>query len=233
MKKIIVFGIILLFVGTCVLPNVSGIIIEKKHELNEIIRFQVYEFKDGKCKKIIKEMSMKKAFELKERMDIISKGQESLHDEIEMKISLLKDYDLIPKDVTVEKILLENKGINTEITERICNSKLNTYIQEPENLNVHRNFIGTIDFETTPDLVGFTVVFGTHSLIPGLGIDLGLISIGDFHVKTTGLLGRDNTYHCKLGFVLGFAGFLIMGLVGLYLPFVYGLGAYMYTSWIK
>jgi hypothetical protein len=107
-----------------------------------------------------------------------------------MKISLLKEYDLIPKDVSIEKILLENKGINTGINERICNSKLNTYNQEPDNLNVHRNFIGTIDFEITPDLVGFTVAFGAHFLLPSLGIDLGLISIGDFHVKTTGLLRK-------------------------------------------
>lgn len=228
LKKSLVIGLIILFVFTNVLSNVAGVKIENNDESNDIVKFFIYDCEDGKCGKIVKEISINKALELKDKIYSLLQEPGSVYEKIVKQISLLEEYDLIPKNISKEKILENTKVKNTKIIERLGRLRSNLLIDKDIEKQGYINFFGGIGFIGLP---GVILALGTHTFIPTVGVDIALKSWGDFFTVTTGLLGTFEGGGYNWGRILGFGGFLILGLLGIYMPVVMGVGVYGFTSW--
>jgi hypothetical protein len=228
LKKSFVIGLIILFVCTSVLSNVTGVKIENNDESNDLVKFIVYDCEDSNYKKIVKEIPVNKALELKDGICTILQGQESVYEKIVKQISLLEDYDLIPKNVSKEKILENTKVKNTKIIESLGRLRINFLIDKDIEKQGYINFFGGIGFIGMP---GVILALGTHTIFPTIGVDIALKSWGDFFTVTTGLFGTFEGDGYNWGRIIGFGGFLILGLLGIYLPVVMGVGVYGFTSW--
>lgn len=228
LKKSLVIGFIFLFVCTSVLSNVTGVKIENNYESNDIVKFIVYECEDGKYEKIVKEIPINKALELKDRIYTLLQGRVSVYEKIVKQISLLEEYDLIPKNVSKEKILENTKVKNTKIIERLGRLRINFLIEKDIENQTYINFFGGIGFIGMP---GVILALGTHTFLPTVGVDIALKGWGDFFTVTTGLFGTFEGEGYNWGRIIGFGGFLILGVLGIYMPVVMGVGVYGFTSW--
>jgi hypothetical protein len=218
----------MLFVCTAVLSNVAGVKIENNNESKNIVEFIIYECEDGKYKEIVKEIPINKSLELKDGIYTLLQGRESVYEKIVKQISLLEEYNLIPKNVSKEKILENTKIKNTKIIERLGKLRFNFLFEKDIEKQTYINFFGGIGFIGMP---GIILALGTHTIFPTIGIDIALKSWGDFFTVTTGLFGTFEGSGYNWGRIVGFVGFLILGILGVYLPVVMGVGVYGFTTW--
>jgi len=126
MKKLLAVGVIVLFLGLAIAPSINAIVDGSKPKLfsrnadDKTVKLVVYEYKaDGTIEKNIVRLSYEKLNELKEEMQTV--------ENIEERLSILKEYNLLPQDVTLEKLRagMEEKaqrvGLTDERLEGIAN----------------------------------------------------------------------------------------------------------------
>ena len=126
MKKLLVVGVIVLFLGLAIAPSINAIVDGSKPKLFsrnadcKTVKLAVYEYKaDGTIEKNIVRLSYEKLNELKEEIQTV--------ENIEERLSILKEYNLLPQDVTLEKLRagMERKaqrvGLTDERLEGIVN----------------------------------------------------------------------------------------------------------------
>jgi hypothetical protein len=135
MKKIISsIVIVILLLGTLIAPCLNAEIYKKTNEKKPLgkvkeVSFEVIEFKSDGTKEIkIVEMTIQESKELKNKLKEISTSDE--------KLSLYKEYGLIPEDVTLEKL---KKGMN-ERAESIGLSEEKLSQISEKNFNILTDF---------------------------------------------------------------------------------------------
>lgn len=226
LKKNLALGVIALFVVASLAPVVNSQILEnEKSKLSyesshqELIEITVSEYKpDGTLEEKTIKMPIEKAEEIKEKlMEVKDLGE---------RLSIWKEYGLIHKDVTLEKLRkgMEEKaqgmGLTKEKMERIASNRPECYFL---------NFMCMVKGLFGPTLnipIGLSLLMGTinfllflfdlFGLLPENGyissIDLLDISIGGAGYVSTwqGILPYNGCMGDRLFIVLlGFVGFYI------------------------
>ena len=235
MKKIVGIAIILLFIGVAFAPSIDAntdisIVPSIKPLKKNTISIQVTEFKaDGTVEKTIVEMSQEEVKNLKEKLKQVNK--------IEERLDIYKEYGLIPKDATAEKLRtgMEEKANRMGFTKKelnISSQFSNMPFSDrvsPLVVNLMCSVSGFIGgFHLFFGLSSLTLrlnallwfIFGGLILLPSIDIsDIGL-GIGGVLETTNGLLPDDYGFYLLMFYLLGgFVGFCFSDLLGLmYVP---------------
>lgn len=240
-EKIKALCVVVLFLGLAIAPAVDGQLVKtekqsktfKESEISpEMAELQVYNCKDGKYEKTTKEIPMDEALELKERIQEIQKLDIPLREKIDLQLAVLKEKEIIPADANLDDIM---KNFN-ERWSKVDKDRLMKIFGNRRDSNgaIFNVFCGLL-LQTD---MGAGLVFGTHTLLPTIGVDIfGFFTGGlGWVVITSGLLGEQSMgsayYDNFLGFFLGFAGFLIFGILGMYGPFILAIGVAGITAWV-
>ena len=110
-KNIVVFGIVLLFLGLALTPTINSSLVniqsgaEEEQEDEEYIEIEVYNFK-GKYgfEKIKKKITIQEFKDLQNDFESLKNKQLSIEDKIQQNIQIYKDYSLISEDYSYENI---------------------------------------------------------------------------------------------------------------------------------
>jgi hypothetical protein len=223
-KNVIVFGIVLLFLGLAFTPIINSSFIQIQSEIeeenddNEFIEVEVYNFK-GKYgyEKTLKQITIKDYQNLIKEQENIESESLSLEDQIKLKIKLFKNFNLLSQDFSYEYM-------------QLCIQDQKSYLQNMANIGnflekIHKEEFKTISnflcfvFFTCSDSFGITIGFPPWRVFWGIGIPFipkfsiwanALISTEQGSIETIGIDGY--RYLDSLSFVLlyGFIGCLII-----------------------
>lgn len=235
-KNVLLIGVVLsafILLSTPALSTICKTTTRKEarkiHKSTEMVTFEVYECKDGEYQKTIKKLPLSDALELKEALQKTRKSNASPQEKIKRQMSILKDYELIPQRAAMSELRKEAANDLPQILSQLplLASKF-TAAKSSSKVKDHVNILGGMYFGGE----GLTFALGMHTLLPTVGVDLMLVTAGVYYTEVFGLLGTYIPYvFVGEAVTVGFAGFLVAGLFGVYTPFVIGLGVYGATFW--
>ena len=206
MRKTRVLGVIILFLNVTLTSVISSQTLDESIKLIEI---KVREYNgDGTYIEKIKKIPMDVAEKLKETNDF------------DRKLSILKEYNLVSKDASVEKYRNEIQELaqQTGLTEE----KMKQISKNIKSLNyLNPRFVFNVLCKVELWTLGIIIPFGlsviiwplnlllmiiTEQYIPIPSIDLAIISTGPMIYETNGLLGDQSSMNGWLIFTIGFVG---------------------------
>ena len=207
MRRIMVLGVIILFLCVSLLPTIEGVVLD---EFTKLVEVKVREYDvDGTYREVIKKIPMVIAEELKESKDF---------DRI---LLILKEYNLVSKDASIEKyknevqklarrIGFERKEFSIDrfkniksynasfILNILCKVDLWSLLVLPIGLSFITQFLNLY-------LIYISYMLGLPFPILLPSVDLAIIGF-DSICETFGLLGHQLDMDVSLVFIFGFVG---------------------------
>ena len=178
--KILVIGVILLFIGVTITPSINAITDKTSTNPNNIpligktVEFTVFRYKaDGSVDKTKVRLSKEKALEFNERYKSI--------DDSEKSFLLLKEYGLIPEEVKREQLQQEMLDLADELD--IIDEKINSIYERFANNGDGLRLFG-INFLN--EVNGASIA--SLNLPLGLSLITGILNWGDIIIPSFDLL---------------------------------------------
>jgi hypothetical protein len=218
MKKLLVIGVIGLFLGLACAPSITANVFKK----SELVEIPVVEYnKNGEIKKTIVEITHEQLKKLRKELQEV--------DSIEDRLSIYKKYNLIPQDVTTEKLHegIEERAKKMGFTKKRIQDIVNFYkakLSIFEIFNLLISFMCSVSCSTG---VGLRLYFGLSwpiSLINGMNywwldkrdqlypsvdaVNIGVGLLGG--METQGLLFSQSAgYEVMFYLMIGFVGYAV------------------------
>lgn len=234
--KGLVFGIVVLLMAVAIGPVINAQFTEIKDkrmtketvELNDDsemgkIVVRLYE-EDGKIIETVHERSLNDIEQLKGRLQNTCFDRKPTREILEEQLSILKEGDFIPEEMTLDSIL-RNKA---DIIDNINMPSAHTNDDLFRGFNCVAYFFG----------VGIGDAIGSHLFVQGLGVDPLVVALAYFcklgYINFEG--DGDQTEGLFLGGMLGYLGILLISIptpIKVYSPFIFGIGYTPLMVWIR
>jgi hypothetical protein len=251
--KALVFGIAALLIALPLTSSINAIPMEQTIEVH-VLQY----CEDGSVREVVKELSMKEARKLRGKIDSINNSPIELN--LEERLRVLKEYNLVSKDVTAEQLKsgMEERAKTLKkigITRESLSEKLPMIVDLLKGSSKGDEIASFIDggiesagrisslglFSLRPIAFsalgitlgvgeGFYCAVGTHSTQPSMGADALQYFFGKFGLE---LAGFPNYLGIGLiGCVIGFVGVLVWTELPSSTLYIQILGCHLYSIWL-
>jgi len=247
MKKIIAVGIIFLFIGVAAAPMISAYddtILSKPFSIpksEDKVSITVLEYKpDGTIGKSVVKLSKVQAEKLQAELKHTK--------DFDIQLSIYKKYNLIPQDVTAEKLRLgmeenaQRLGLTQQRLEQIASIDTNSFLNHTnwilQDLRIYINMFCKVEgsFSALSILLPIGFSFFTVYILRKHGDKFIIFDIRDRIISLSSAIWTTNGLFPDFDAMLDFSFSKIIGFIGYfyfidaYYPSVYCLG---FTSYVR